>query len=188
MRVYLLTNIMNGKQYVGQTVRSLETLFLKLTEWMLVMSIEFYKTKGKFGCFSNFSRHGFFLDDKYYSTSEAYYQSQKFKTTDPSYAEEIRNAPNPKTAAGLGRAKRTPSMRLDWDDVKDNIMRRVVLHKFSVHENCRKILLSTKDEQIVEKSDVDAYWGCGADGRGKNMLGVILMEIRKELRKKYSPN
>jgi N-glycosidase YbiA len=152
--------------------------------------ILFYTTKTKWGCFSNFSRHGFFLDEKYYGTSEAYYQSQKFITTDPAYAEEIRNAPNPKTAALLGRASREgkPSMRTDWDDVKDDIMRKVVMHKFTVHETCRKTLLSTGDDEIVEdtRTSGDAYWGCGTDGKGKNMLGVILMETRQKLRDKYS--
>jgi len=121
-------------------------------------------------------------------TSEHYYQSQKFATTDPTYAEEIRNSPNPKTAAELGRATRTPAMRADWDAVKDDIMRKVVLHKFTTSESCRKVLLSTGNEELVEDSPVDSYWGCGSDGRGKNMLGVILMETREALRKKYQPD
>jgi len=29
------------------------------------------------------------------------------------------------------------------------------------------------------------YWGIGADGSGKNMLGKILMEIRDELRHEH---
>jgi hypothetical protein len=28
----------------------------------------------------------------------------------------------------------------------------------------------------------DYYWGCGADDSGKNMLGLILMEVREILR------
>jgi len=44
------------------------------------------------------------------------------------------------------------------------------------------VLLSTGDEQIIENSPIDYYWGCGADGSGKNMLGQVLMEIREILR------
>lgn len=152
------------------------------------MSVKFYTTKTKYGCFSNFSRHSFFLESKYYMTSEHYYQAQKFATTDPTYAEQIRNAPNPKEAANLGRATRTPAMRPDWDEVKDDIMRKVVMHKFTNHESCRKTLLGTGNDELIEDSPYDSYWGCGADGRGKNMLGVILMETRETLRKKYQPD
>jgi predicted NAD-dependent protein-ADP-ribosyltransferase YbiA (DUF1768 family) len=35
----------------------------------------------------------------------------------------------------------------------------------------------------VEASKTDAFWGLGKKGNGKNMLGVLLMELRDELRK-----
>jgi len=34
------------------------------------------------------------------------------------------------------------------------------------------------DESIVENAPGDYYWGCGANGNGKNGLGVLLMELR----------
>jgi predicted NAD-dependent protein-ADP-ribosyltransferase YbiA (DUF1768 family) len=43
----------------------------------------------------------------------------------------------------------------------------------------REMLLSKANEEIVENSPVDYYWGCGADGSAKNMLGIILMEVRE---------
>lgn len=43
------------------------------------MAIYFYKTKEKYGCFSN---HGFELKGKYWRTSEHYFQSQKFIGTE----------------------------------------------------------------------------------------------------------
>jgi ribA/ribD-fused uncharacterized protein len=49
-------------------------------------------------------------------------------------------------------------------------------------------LLSTGNQLIVENSPVDYYWGCGADGSGKNMLGKILMEVREILRKEEQEN
>ncbi|WP_081589256.1 MULTISPECIES: NADAR family protein [Fischerella] len=54
----------------------------------------------------------------------------------------------------------------------------------SAHTDIREILLSTGDEEIVENSPIDYYWGCGADGSGKNMLGIILMEVREILRQR----
>jgi ribA/ribD-fused uncharacterized protein len=70
--------------------------------------------------------------------------------------------------------------------VKDDIMREAVLAKFEQHANLRAVLLSTEDTEIVEKTTRDYYWGCGTDGTGKNMLGVILMEVRDKLRASLS--
>jgi ribA/ribD-fused uncharacterized protein len=56
-------------------------------------------------------------------------------------------------------------------------MRQAVLCKLSTHADIREMLLSKGNEEIVENSPVDYYWGCGADGSGKNMLGIILMEV-----------
>lgn len=61
-------------------------------------------------------------------------------------------------------------------------MRKAVLKKFQTHTDIREILLATGEEEIVEKSPIDYYWGCGADGSGKNRLGVILMEVREIIR------
>jgi predicted NAD-dependent protein-ADP-ribosyltransferase YbiA (DUF1768 family) len=36
--------------------------------------IHFYSTHGKYGCFSNFSRHAVWLKDKRWPTSEHYFQ------------------------------------------------------------------------------------------------------------------
>ena len=46
------------------------------------MSIYFYKTNEKYGCFSNFSKHGFELGGKYWPASEHYFQAQKFSETE----------------------------------------------------------------------------------------------------------
>ncbi len=60
-------------------------------------------------------------------------------------------------------------------------MRQGVLQKFKTHTDIYEILLSTGDELIVENAPKDYYWGCGADGSGKNKLGLILIEVRKIL-------
>ena len=145
------------------------------------MTIYFYNTREEYGCFSNFSPHGFVLDELYWSTSEHYFQAQKFIGTP--YLEKLRLVKTPKEAANMGR-QRTLPLRSDWEDVKDNIMRKAVFSKFSTNKDIQGILLSTGNEKLVENSPIDYYWGCGADGSGKNMLGIVLMEIRQQL--KYS--
>ncbi|AFY49671.1 hypothetical protein Nos7524_3897 [Nostoc sp. PCC 7524] len=143
------------------------------------MTIYFYTVNEQYGCFSNFSAHGFVLDDLYWYTSEHYFQAQKFVGT--LHVEQIRLAKTPKQAANMGRERKRP-LRPDWEQVKDNIMREAVLCKFATHADIKEILLATGNEEIVENSPIDYYWGCGADGSGKNMLGIILMEVREILR------
>lgn len=144
------------------------------------MTISFYSTRDNlYGCFSNFSGHGFSLDELWWATSEHYFQAQKFVGT--AHLEIIRLAKTPKDAAKMGRDRKRP-LRPDWETVKDDIMRKAVLCKFTTHLDIREILLSTGDELIVENAPGDYYWGCGKTGSGKNRLGEILMEVREILR------
>lgn len=142
------------------------------------MAIYFYKIKEKYGCFSNFSHYGFELDGKWWMTSEHYFQAQKFHNT--IYEEIVRLLDNPMQAAEMGRNRKLP-LRKDWEEVKDAVMKKAVLEKFKQNWEICEVLLSTGSEEIIEKTVNDYYWGCGKDDSGKNMLGVILMEIREEL-------
>ena len=143
------------------------------------MAIYFYKVNEEYGCFSNFSHHCFELDGKWWMTSEHYFQAQKFYGTE--YAEMIRLLDNPMKAAEMGRDRRLP-LREDWEVVKNDVMRKAVYAKFSQNIDLRNILLNTNSEYIVENTSNDYYWGCGSNGSGKNMLGIILMEIREQLK------
>lgn len=143
------------------------------------MAIYFYSTTDKYGCFSNFSKHGFLLEGKFWKTSEHYFQAQKFPGTE--HEEQLRLAKTPKDVATMGRDRKRP-LRTDWEEVKDDVMRKAVIKKFETHKDIRELLLSTGDEELVENTRDDYYWGCGTDGSGKNMLGKILMEVREKLR------
>lgn len=143
------------------------------------MAIYFYRVNDEYGCFSNFSKHGFELDGKYWMTSEHYFQAKKFIGNE--YEEEVRMSSTPMEAANMGRDRSKP-LRKDWEEVKDDIMRKAVLEKFKANNDAKKILLLTGDEEIIEKTTKDYYWGCGENGTGKNMLGKILMETRDILR------
>lgn len=142
------------------------------------MAIYFYKINGEYGCFSNFAHFDFKLEGKRWMTSEHYFQAQKFCGTE--YEEIIRSLHSPMKAAEMGRNRSLP-LREDWEQVKDDIMRKAVRAKFTQNKEIGDILISTGKEIIIENTTNDYYWGCGKDGSGKNMLGIILMEIREEL-------
>ena len=147
--------------------------------------IKFYKTTDEYGCFSNFAAYPIEIDGKLWPTSEHYFQAQKFAGTP--HEEAIRQASSPMIAAHLGR-DRSKGLRSDWEKVKDNIMLKAVRAKFSQHEDIAQILLNTKDALLIEHTKNDSYWGDGGHGRGKNMLGQILMQVREELKQSKLAN
>ena len=152
------------------------------------MTIYFYSTREKpYGCFSNFSAHGFELDNFWWYTSEHYFQAQKFVNTDVDWFNKMRTIKLPKEVAKMGRSRQHP-LRTDWEQIKDNVMYRAVLCKFKTHEDIQQLLLDTGEKLIVENSPIDYYWGCGKDGSGKNKLGEILMQVRAEIKSNSKRN
>lgn len=153
------------------------------------MTIRFYSVKGaQYGCFSNFSRHGFNAKGKFWLTSEHYFQAMKFEGT--KHEDEIRNAPSARGAADKGR-ERTRPLRKDWDTpsqtmpgflVKDEVMFEAIEYKFRQNKDAYDILMSTGDEHIIEAAPNDYYWGAGRDGSGKNMLGILLVKLREKFK------
>ena len=85
-------------------------------------------------------------------------------------------------AAELGRSRKGRILK-NWDNKKDNVMYEAVKAKFTQHADLRQLLLDTENARIVKHTENDAYWGDGGDGKGKNMLGKILMRVREELRR-----
>lgn len=141
--------------------------------------INFYSTREEYGCFSNFSAHPIRLKNKKWRTTEHYFQAQKFPDTE--YEEQIRLVASPMVAARMGRSRKVP-IRKDWEKVKDNLMLEALRAKFTQHEDLKQILLETGDAMLVEHTKNDSYWGDGGDGSGNNMLGILLMQVREELR------
>ena len=115
---------------------------------------------------------------KYGPPRSTTFRAQKFAGTE--HEERVRLAPTPRIAADIGRNKTLP-LRTDWEQVKESIMKEALLAKVAQYPKIKELLLSTGDAEIVEHSPKDRYWADGGDGSGKNRLGVIWMEIRKEL-------
>ena len=128
------------------------------------------------GFLSNFHPAPVTLDDEIYPTVEHAYQAAK--TLDRAERIQIRYAPNPAIAKRLGKRVR---IRPDWDQVKVDMMRSLLEQKFKNPE-LRHLLLMTKDAELVEGNWWgDTFWGV-CDGKGANMLGKLLMNIRALIR------
>ena len=142
-------------------------------------TITFYHLHEPYGWMSNFAKYPIEVDGKIWPTSEHYFQASKFPGSD--YAEAIRQQPSPKFAAKFGNSREHP-LRTDWEEVKESVMRKAVLAKFTQHPDLRAWLLDTGDAILVEHTTKDSYWADGGDGSGKNRLGAIRMEVRAQLR------
>jgi len=110
---------------------------------------------------------------------------QAAKTYDPNMRKIIREASTPSKAKHLGRKV---TLRSDWEDIKSAIMYELTKLKFFPDTDLAKKLLATGEEILVEGNYWhDNIWGsCYCDKckdiEGGNLLGYILMLVRKELR------
>ena len=143
------------------------------------MDIRFYHPFESNGFLSNFYESAFILDGRKWKTVEHYYQAQKFKGTPDE--EKVLRCKTPAAAKRYASAQ-YHLWRLDWEDVKVDIMRKAVNAKFFQSDLLAKKLFATDQSLLIEDSRSDFFWGIG-DGTGKNMLGKILMETRQILNK-----
>jgi len=149
---------------------------LSVIEYTCHMAINFYSPK--FFALNNFSAHAIEFDGKLYSTSEAAYQAAK--CIDPKGKEEIRNARSPKEAKMLANENYKDAKDPEWESKKVEVMEKVLRAKLAQHSEVAEALEQSGDEDIVEDSPVDYFWGEGADGSGQNMLGKLWMKIRAD--------
>jgi ribA/ribD-fused uncharacterized protein len=149
----------------------------------MMKEIRFYRANEKpYGAFSNLFRRPIVFDGATFPTAEHAYQAGKARR--PEVREWLMAAPSPALLAmaahGLYQWDITPS----WSTIKFDRMRAVLHAKFTQHSDFRNLLVSTGSAHLVESATVDnpvnRLWG-EVNGVGKNMLGVLLMELRKQL-------
>ena len=143
--------------------------------------IRFFTKNDEYFELSNFYPKGFKEDGVYWPTAEHYFQAMKFAGVEgAAQRDRIRQAHSAKQAKAIGHSRKH-TLRADWESAKDGIMLHALRRKFADPE-LRAVLLGTGSRRIEENSLYDRYWGVGRDGRGKNRLGLLLMQIRKEFR------
>ena len=137
------------------------------------MAIRFYRTDRPHGAFSNFSHHPVLMDGLWWPTVEHRFQAMKYPH-DGDRQGRIRLAPTPREAKRIAWEPGA-ERRADWEAVRDEIMLAAVRAKFVQNADARELLLSTANEELIEHTRNDAYWGDGRDGSGRNQLGRTLL-------------
>jgi len=131
---------------------------------------------GEYEFLSNFVPARVFLSGVSYPTVEHAYQAAK--SLDVNERIIIEKARGPGQAKKLGRLI---DCRPDWEDVKEEIMRELLIQKFG-QPHFMELLLATGDAYLEETNWwKDTYWGV-CKGKGLNRLGHLLMEIREHLK------
>lgn len=131
---------------------------------------------------SNFYECPFLYEGILFRNAEACFHSQKV------LAVNERLKFKDLTASESKKLGRRVDLRSDWEDIKDDIMYSIVMAKFKQNESLKNKLLSTGEKFLLEGTTGwhDNYWGsCDCPKchkiQGKNVLGEILMRVRKEL-------
>lgn len=148
----------------------------------------FYRSNEKpYGAFSNLYRCSVVYEGQEFPTSEHAYQAGKARKE--SVRDWILTAPSPALVAMAAHGLYTWDIAPGWSKVKFDRMRGVLYAKFSQHPELRELLLSTGNARLVECATVDnpvnRLWG-EVNGKGKNMLGNLLMEVRERFRKEMA--
>jgi len=142
------------------------------------------KSKPEHQFLNNYEPCEFLADGDFkYTSTEHYYQAHKFsESNDPEldgYFNEVREQGTADKAKKLAR-KYQKSEKFNnevWETRKDNVMRKALVYKFSQNMDLLDRLVKTGNARLSEESKRDFYWGGLMEG-SKNMLGIMLMELR----------
>jgi ribA/ribD-fused uncharacterized protein len=146
-------------------------------------AISFYRANERpYGVLSNLYRREIEFEGRIFPTSEHAYQAGK--AIKPAVREWIQAAPSPSLAAMAAHGLYTWDVVPNWAIVKFDRMRAVLRAKFTQHPDLAEVLVSTGRKRLVEvgtvNNAVNRLWG-EVNGKGENMLGVMLMELREQL-------
>jgi len=147
------------------------------------MDVVINSFKGENEIYSNFYPVIVRFEGMSYPTVEHAYQASKSKEF---FFRKLMVA-LPADKAGLARSRgRTIRLRSDWEEVKINIMYKILCQKFD-QEPFKSKLFNTGDAIIIEGNyHHDNIWGdcyCKQckDIEGQNWLGRLIMDIRSQI-------
>jgi len=144
--------------------------------------VSFNSRSDEFPSLSNFYSGRFVVyfdsDPVMFRTAEAAFQAHKVYPYTREVIDRLRGMGRGSEIRKIGRSL---PLRPDWEEVKVDIMREVVIAKFlasSWDSRPRLELAATGDRPLIHEAPWDPFWGTGRGGAGANMLGEILEEVR----------
>lgn len=133
-----------------------------------------------YGCFSVLSPHSVTVRHVTYPSVHHFFLCERFKGS--GVEQEILRATSLWEVDRQVRKGEISGLQLEnWDAVKADVMLLGNYYKFRQNENALRTLLGTGNKILIDHTPADSFWGDGGDGTGKNLLGVVLMAVRKRL-------
>ena len=135
----------------------------------------------------------FTIDDITFSSMEQYMMYEKaILFHDQETAEKILQTDNVAEIKALGRTVQNFDDTV-WGQSREEIVYKGVFEKFRQNPELRKRLERTGEEVIAECAVKDKIWGIGLSmkdedrfcverWKGQNLLGKILMDVRKDIK------
>ena len=150
-----------------------------------MQEIRFYRASEKpYGVLSNLYRVPIVFEGEVFATAEHAYQAGKARKK--AVRDWLLAAPSPALVAMAAHGLYYWDIQPGWSTSKFARMKAVLRAKFDQHEDLCRLLLATGTARLVEAGTTDnpvnRLWG-EVNGVGRNMLGILLMEVREELRK-----
>jgi ribA/ribD-fused uncharacterized protein len=163
--------------------------------WYDIAGIRFYEKSGRYYAFTNFhikkrkdkSIVALHIDQEWWPCVEIYFQTQRFKKNSKAY-KIVSKLTSPKEAFDKSHELEADSafakdLNTNFAKEKVGLMLRALRVKFAV-PSYRTALLATDNLVLIENSGKkDAFYGDGEYGQGSNVLGILLMHVRSEIRK-----
>ena len=126
------------------------------------------------------------------TTEQAFMWEKAIFFNDHESASKILKEENPAKAKKLGREVKN-FYDSKWSKVCYEIMYLINYEKYFQNTRLKNILLNTGDKMIIEANPKDTRWGIGLSAeddrvldesqwQGENLLGKVLMELRKDLK------
>ena len=142
-------------------------------------AIYFYTPQ--FYALDNFSPYTVSIWNNTFPTAEHAFQWKKFEAARPDIAQKILQSSNPDIAKRIAKEHK-PDRTANWGEIKVGVMEEILRAKFAQHAEVREIVAQTGSRVIYENSANDDFWGIGSSGAGKNLMGVLWMKIRDEVK------
>ena len=184
----LTTNYHSQRKIMRQhwrTIGSPQTIQQKNFVIKMFTPLHFYKAfkTGPTAGFSNFAIIPVHLEcfEKTFQTCEAAFQA--FKS--PKNAEYIEKLSKAKTGIIAKEIGKNIEPNHEWYNNRVDFMTYVVSNKIKQNKICQTNLINSGLRPIIHHTRKDVFWGDGPNGDGTNMLGKILINIRKELYESY---
>src|SRR5690606_18560701 len=131
--------------------------------------------------FSNMWPAPFVRGSIVYKSVEHYYQYHKLHPEEVELREKVLKTMDPFDARFYGK-KGKGRLRDGFETARNKIMRKGLRSSYLQNPVRLVSLVKTGNAHLVHHSPWDTYWGVDDEGKGKNMLGILLMELRAEFR------